>query len=68
MTQAMGDYVQSAHAVQQVADETASTEDDLELVGTLLQLVYVMKHTSALDKLECCRENTGSWCGDVDVI
>lgn len=32
MTQAVGDYVQSPHAVQQVVDETASAEDDLELV------------------------------------
>lgn len=33
MTQAVGDYVQSPHAIQQVVDETASAEDDLELVG-----------------------------------
>jgi hypothetical protein len=33
MTQAAADYTQSSHAIQQAVDETASAEDDLELVG-----------------------------------
>ena len=33
MTQAAGEYMQSPHTIQQTVDETASPEDDLELVG-----------------------------------
>jgi hypothetical protein len=33
MTQAAGEYTQSPHTIQQTVDETASPEDDLELVG-----------------------------------
>jgi hypothetical protein len=33
MTQVAADYTQSSHATQQAVDETASAEDDLELVG-----------------------------------
>jgi hypothetical protein len=33
MTQMTGDYMQSPHTMQQVVDEPASPEDDLELVG-----------------------------------
>jgi hypothetical protein len=33
MTQATGEYMQSPHTIQQTVDETASPEDDLELVG-----------------------------------
>jgi hypothetical protein len=33
MTQAAADYTQGSHTIQQAVDETASAEDDLELVG-----------------------------------
>jgi len=51
MTQAAGEYMQSPHTIQQTVDETASPEDDLELVGkftlsyrsSVMNIIYRIK-------------------------